>query len=85
MRSPRWEDYNYMYIDELEGRVDEAHANGLGSRKKANRLAWLGNGWSQMQIDERDLAFYLYPEFLDRPVAPRPEEKGEYGVRAFSY
>jgi cation diffusion facilitator CzcD-associated flavoprotein CzcO len=81
LRSPRWEDYDYTYLDELEGMAKE---NGLGG-KKANRMAWLGNGWSVNQLEDRDLAWYLYPEFVERPVAPRPEESEAFGVRAFSY
>ncbi|KAF2115611.1 hypothetical protein BDV96DRAFT_492666 [Lophiotrema nucula] len=79
MRSPRWEDFEYTYVDEFdaEGNVREG---------RVNRLAWLGNGWSANQGEKgHDLAWYLYPEFVDKPVAPRPEEKGVYGVRAFSY
>jgi hypothetical protein len=53
--------------------------------KKANRMAWLGNGWSIAQMEERDLAWYLYPEFLDKPLAPLPEKKSVYNVRPFSY
>lgn len=75
MRSPRWEDYEYVYVWEGEG-------EGGG---KANQLAWLGNGWSVNQTEERDLAWYLYPEFMDRPVAPRPEENGGLKIRAFSH
>jgi cation diffusion facilitator CzcD-associated flavoprotein CzcO len=85
MRSPRWEDYEYTYVDELEGRVDEAHSNGLGSKRKANRLAWLGNGWSVNQLEGRDLAWYLYPEFVDKPLAPKPEENELLKIRPFSY
>ncbi|KAL6153025.1 hypothetical protein ACJBU6_08192 [Exserohilum turcicum] len=84
MRSPRWEDYDYVYLDELENDDDaENKLNGAG--KSANRLAWLGNGWSILQQEERDLAWYLYPEFLDKPLAPHPEKKGEYAIRPFSH
>jgi len=76
MRSPRWEDFEYVYVGELEGR---------GGEKRTNRLAWLGNGWSVNQVEGRDLAWYLYPGFVERPVEGRPEERGEYKVRAFSY
>lgn len=69
MRSPRWEDYEYVYVGEREG----------------NRMAWLGNGWSVNQKEERHLAWYLYPEFVERPGAPRPEESEGYAARAFSY
>jgi hypothetical protein len=82
MRSPRWEDYDYTYIDELEARED---VDGLGTKRKANRMAWLGNGWSVNQLEERDLAWYLYPEFVEKPMAPRPEENESLKIRAFSY
>lgn len=82
MRSPRWEDYDYTYIHELEAREE---VNGLGSKRKANRMAWLGNGWSVNQLEERDLAWYLYPEFVEKPMAPRPEENKSLKIRPFSY
>lgn len=50
-----------------------------------NQLAWLGNGWSVNEMEGRHLAWYLYPEFLDQPVGPRPEEKEEYKMRTFSH
>ena len=81
MRSPRWEDFEYTYVDEYD-------SEGNKVEKRANRLAWLGNGWSSNQLEGdtgHDLAWYLYPEFMDRPVAPKPEEKGVYSVRPFSY
>jgi hypothetical protein len=81
LRSPRWEDYDYIYLDELEVARKE---NGLGG-KAANRMAWLGNGWSMNQLQERDLAWYLYPEFVERPGAPRPEDSESYRVRGFSH
>ncbi|KAH3985946.1 hypothetical protein HBH98_112100 [Parastagonospora nodorum] len=74
MRSPRWEDYDYVYVGEREG-----------GRERVNQLAWLGNGWSVNQREDRDLAWYLYPEFVDRPMAPRPEENGSLNIRAFSH
>lgn len=53
---------------------------------EANRLAWLGNGWSQLQLDEGgDLAYYLEPEYMDVPAHPFPEETGFYRVRPFTY
>jgi hypothetical protein len=73
LRSPRWEDFEYVYVGELEG------------EKKVNRMAWLGNGWSVNQLEEHDLAWYLYPEFQDPPVAPLPEEKKMLKIRPFSY
>ncbi|KAF1834525.1 hypothetical protein BDW02DRAFT_598065 [Decorospora gaudefroyi] len=82
MRSPRWEDFEYIYVDELEG-TDESRLKGVG--KNTNRLAWLGNGWTVKQQEEKDLAWYLYPEFVNKPVAPLPEENEEFKIRPFSY
>ena len=75
MRSPRWEDFEYVYCDELGG----------GGKSAANQMAWLGNGWSDNEKKKKDLAWYLYPEFSDRPVAPLPEAKEMYNIRPFSY
>lgn len=72
LRSPRWEDFEYTYAGEQDG-------------KKANQLSWLGNGWTSNQMEERDLAWYLYPEFVDQPVAPKPEERSVYKIRPFSH
>lgn len=73
-RSPRWEDFEYVYEGEEAG-------------KAVNRLAWLGNGWSSVQVDDQggDLAFYLQPEFVDAPAAPLPEDTRLYKLRPFSY
>ncbi|KAI8934698.1 hypothetical protein NX059_008387 [Plenodomus lindquistii] len=73
LRSVRWEDFEYVYLGEEEGGAE------------VNQLAWLGNGWSVKQIEGRDLAWYLYPEFLDRPGVGRPEEGERYAVRPFSH
>jgi len=72
LRSPRWEDYDYTYI------VDE---NG----KRGNRLKWLGNGWSSLQTDGGDVAYYVEPEYQDIPTAPLPEKTPLYSVRSFSH
>lgn len=80
MRSPRWEDFDYVYLDEME-----TGAAGDGKKRRVNRLAWMGNGWSVNQLEGHDLAFYLYPEFQDPPVAPHPEDKKSLKVRPFSY
>jgi hypothetical protein len=72
-RSPRWEDFDYIYEGEETGQA-------------VNSLAWLGNGWSSVQVDEKgDLAFYLQPDFVDVPAAPLPEETRLYKLRPFSY
>jgi hypothetical protein len=99
MRSPRWEDFEYSYVDEYERGGEEGEGEGerrdsatglrkgMGNdkRKRANQLAWLGNGSTVQNMEERDTAWYLYPEFMDRPVAPRPEEKERFRAREFSY
>jgi hypothetical protein len=73
-RSPRWEDFDYVYEGEEDG-------------EEVNRLAWLGNGWASAQVDGKggDLAFYLQPEFVDVPAAPLPEATRVYEMRPFSY
>ncbi|KAI4626824.1 hypothetical protein J4E83_003977 [Alternaria metachromatica] len=83
MRSPRWEDFDYIYLDELEGQSDGTELHGVG--KTSNRLAWLGNGWTSAQTEGKHLAWYLYPEFMEKPVSPLPEEKETYAIRPFSY
>ncbi|KAL9081505.1 MAG: hypothetical protein Q9157_000063 [Trypethelium eluteriae] len=90
LRSPRWEDYDYEYLPEQD---DEDARNGVlatvgGSKKsRVNAMGWLGNGWSQNQLEQRHMAWYLEPRFLDpvRPSAPRPEENPEFAARAFSH
>ncbi|KAL1606729.1 hypothetical protein SLS60_004136 [Paraconiothyrium brasiliense] len=119
MRSPRWEDYVYVYRDELpvegdhheespddnavaDGEINDADgkrkridsmavADGRQGvkkgtkRKRVNRLKWLGNGWSVNEVEGQNLAWYLYKDFLQKPVAPKPEENEVYKARAFSY
>ena len=116
MRSPRWEDFDYVYHDELvigseldEGggesmhgraadndvkrrRIDsmavadgQANARKSTKRRRRNRLKWLGNGSSINEMAGKDLAWYLYKDFLNKPTAPRPEEHEMYSARAFSY
>lgn len=84
MRSPRWEDFDYTYLDEYVD-TSTGHQGGLVEQKRANRLAWLGNGWSVNQLEKKHTAWYLYPEFMDKPVAPKPEDTKKYNIRAFSY
>ncbi|KAK7553501.1 hypothetical protein IWX46DRAFT_519422 [Phyllosticta citricarpa] len=73
LRSPRWEDWEYVYLG--EERCGE----------EVNRMAWLGNGWSEIQFGGKDLAWYLYPEFMDKPQEGKPEEKRVLKIRPFSY
>lgn len=70
-RSPRWEDFDYVYEGEEDG-------------KKVNRLLWLGNGCTDIQENQRgDLAWYLDPDYLEVPVTPFPERNPKYEKRAF--
>ncbi|KAF2447123.1 hypothetical protein P171DRAFT_462358 [Karstenula rhodostoma CBS 690.94] len=111
MRSPRWEDYEYVYREELPTAEELAEGDGAvaegevgdaeGKRERidsmvvpekcrpkkrmANRMKWLGNGWSANELEKKDLAWYLYKDFLQQPVMPRPEENEVYKARAFSY
>jgi cation diffusion facilitator CzcD-associated flavoprotein CzcO len=80
MRSPRWEDYEYIYAGEEEG-----NNASTGQKKEVNRMAWLGSGWSVNQLDHKHLAWYLYPEFQDIPKPQRPEENERFAIRPFSY
>lgn len=50
-----------------------------------NQLAWLGNGWCANQLEKKDLAWYLYPEFVSIPLLRRPEENETLAIRPFSY
>lgn len=74
-RSPRWEDYNYVYEGEDDG------------SEEVNRLAWLGNGWSSAQLKDGcgELAHFLQPELMDFPNEPFPEETPQYRKRPFSH
>ncbi|KXS21491.1 FAD/NAD(P)-binding domain-containing protein [Gonapodya prolifera JEL478] len=72
LRSTRWEDYDYEYVGEDGG-------------KRVNRLAWLGDGWSLKQREGKDLAFYLYPEFVDKPNEGKPEEGERERIRPFAF
>lgn len=72
LRSPRWEDYDYEYLPE----EDVAEVNQLG---------WLGNGWSVNQLEERDMAWYLMPEFQNPPNYPLPETHEVYKIRGYSH
>ncbi|KAF2766116.1 FAD/NAD(P)-binding domain-containing protein [Teratosphaeria nubilosa] len=76
LRSPRWEDYENVYLPEESG-------------GEANAMGWLGNGWVQNQLvpeaREVDLAYYIMPEFQEYPQHPRPEENERYRIQPWSY
>jgi hypothetical protein len=71
LRSPRWEDYEYIYRK--------------NSPTERNRLAWLGNGWSEQQLNNGDMAYYFEPAYIDFPAVPRPEETKKWTVASWSH
>ena len=73
LRSPRWEDYEYIYD---EGEEDDPI--------RANRLRWLGNGWSSIQLDGGDMSYYIEPEFVDFPPSPLPEKSKKWTTLSFA-
>ncbi|KAF2281439.1 FAD/NAD(P)-binding domain-containing protein [Westerdykella ornata] len=92
MRAVRWEDFVWRPLgeawdeDDMEKERDGTQNGEVKPKKKrTNRLAWLGNGWSVNQLEEKHLAWYIYPEFVEKPVAPLPEEHPKYNIRTFSY
>jgi hypothetical protein len=74
LRSPRWEDFDYVYIGDDE--------NG-----ECNRLGWLGNGWSIAQVDHEagEIAHFLQVGQVDIPAEPFPEATLVFRQRPFSY
>lgn len=85
LRSPRWEDYEYSYVGDEEEDNEDQENRTVKKKRGANRMAWLGNGWSINQLEEKDLAWYLYPEFVDKPNEGKPEENNKYRIRSFCY
>jgi hypothetical protein len=74
LRSPRWEDYEYEYATSDEDPIS------------SNRLSWLGNGWSCLQLEkDGDMSYYIEPEFVDFPSHPLPEETTRWKKVAFTY
>ena len=72
LRSPRWEDFDYIYGKTTGG-------------QEQNQLAWLGSGWSSIQRGDGDPAYYLDSEFIDFPSAPLPEKTSKYVKCSFAY
>ena len=59
LRHPRWEDFEYTYLDELDD----------------NPLAWLGNGYTSADYDGSTRTAYLDPAMIDYPPIPeKPRE-----------
>ena len=72
-RAPRWEDFDYEYGKDEEGRP-------------LKELSWLGNGYTHAQrFRDGDLAWYLEPEYLDVPCEPFPENTRVNTLRPFCY
>lgn len=71
LRSPRWEDYEYLY-----------HA---GDKTDEKLLRWLGNGWSELQLNGGDTSYYIEPGYVDIPSSPFPEETEMYNKLSFSH
>ncbi|OTB00442.1 hypothetical protein M426DRAFT_324306 [Hypoxylon sp. CI-4A] len=76
MRAPRWEDYDWESIDGPD----------------ANRLRWLGDGWSITHSKGEgenewggDPGWFIEPQFVDFPVPGRPEDDEEFKKRPFSH
>lgn len=49
-----------------------------------NRLRWLGNGLSCVQVGGGDSTWYLNPEFIELAQEGTPEDDKKYGDRPFS-
>lgn len=71
LRSPRWEDFEYIYQqdDQTDGKL----------------LRWLGNGWSELQLNGGDISYYIEPAYVDAPSFPFPEETEAYNKLSFSH
>lgn len=54
MEHTRWEDFDYTYLDELNG----------------NPLGWLGNGYTMADYDNSSRTTYLDPDIIDYPPIP---------------
>ncbi|OQE04921.1 hypothetical protein PENVUL_c028G07183 [Penicillium vulpinum] len=59
VRNPRWEDFDYTYLDELEG----------------NPQSWLGNGFVVADVDGSSRVKHLRLENLDIPPVPTDDEE----------
>jgi hypothetical protein len=55
-RNPRWEDFDYTYLDELQG----------------NPMCWLANGYTNADYDGSSRTLYLDPEHINYPPVPEP-------------
>lgn len=74
LRSPHWEDFDYVYIEDDKG-------------VECDPLDWLGNGWSIAQLDHEsgEVAHFLLKGQVDIPAEPFPEDTLMFRQRPFSY
>ncbi|KAF2801808.1 FAD/NAD(P)-binding domain-containing protein [Mytilinidion resinicola] len=68
-RNPRWEDFDYIYLDELGG----------------NPLTWLGNGYTMADYDGSSRTSYLDPAVIDYPPIPKADVLVDGNVKTESY
>ena len=55
-RNPRWEDFDYTYLDELYD----------------NPMSWLANGYTKADYNGSSRTMYLDPKIIDYPPVPKP-------------
>lgn len=58
-RNPRWEDFDYTYLDEMGG----------------NPMTWLGNGYTVADYDGSSRTTYLDANVIDYPPIPGAEDE----------
>lgn len=56
LKNPRWEDFEYSYLDDLGG----------------NPMAYIGNGYTVADYDGSSRTTYLDPANIDYPPVPSP-------------
>jgi hypothetical protein len=59
--NPRWEDFDYTYLEELGG----------------NPQCWLGNGFALADTDGTSRVAHLYADQVDYPPIPADEAEAE--------
>lgn len=64
LENTRWEDFDYTYLDELNG----------------NPMGWLANGYVKADYDGSSRTAYLDPANIDYPPVPEPKAVQGNGV-----
>jgi hypothetical protein len=64
-RNPRWEDFDYKYLNEMDG----------------NPMTWLGNGYTISDYDGSSRTTYLDRSLIDYPPIPDLEVNGNSHMR----